>query len=260
MTDQRVRGAADYSPILVDRSDPPPAWETEAQAAVHTLLMDCAETFAHRCCAQPSGKFLRDDGRRPSLRYGRGLGADESAAFLRALDSGLATVESDGAFFVPAARACSPNLHLVGRNEDHVAVHTEVLIHVGAFAELVLDQGWKPERLVFDPFTRGAALDLWGFDAASDSNRWWEGRITFVCEAKARVSGSDSLTSLAAAFDRLALDASTAVEPGHQRKWAELVSIVSDHGPVELLLAADGARWWYDVARSGVGVRVNRRG
>lgn len=151
--------------------------EKEAQAEVHGLLMRCAVAFAQECNRRPSPKFRRDRTRSAALRFGRGLGADESAAFLRALEAGLATVAPDGGFLVPTARACSPNLHLVGRNEDHVAVHTEVLIHVGAYAELVLDGGWEPERLAFDPFTRGAALDLWGFKGPAGVN-WWTARLS----------------------------------------------------------------------------------
>jgi hypothetical protein len=211
--------------------------------------MGCAASFAERCNEVPSLRFPRDEARRAALRYGRGLGADESAAFLRALEAGLTTIAPDGAFGIPSARACSPNLHLVGRNEDHVAVHTEVLIHIGAYAELVLDRGWEPGRLAFDPFIRGAALDLWGFDEPV-SGQWWEGRITFVAEAKARVAGSDSLTGLASALERLQVDSAADVDPGHRRKWDELVNIVGDHGPIELLLAADGERWWYDVTSS----------
>ena len=64
---------------------------------------------------------------------------------------------------MPSARACSPSLHLVGRNGDHVRLHTEVLVHVAVYGELVLDQGWNPACIAFDPFIGGAHLDLWGF-------------------------------------------------------------------------------------------------
>lgn len=243
-----MRGPVDYSPLLVSDVQLKLEWATESQARVHRLLMGCAATFAETCNAAPSSKFGRDQTRRPALRYGRGLGADEATGFLRALDAGLVTLQPDGAFFVPSARACSKNLHLVGRNEDHVAVHTEVLVHVGAYAELVLDHGWRPQCIAFDPFIRGAALDLWGFAETPQSDQaWWQGRITFVAEAKARVGGSDSLTALAAAFERLEQDGSAAADRGHLRKWYELRSVVQQHGPVDLLLAADGARWWYAV-------------
>ena len=258
-----VRSGTDYSPLLVDPAAVSPTWATAAQAEVNALLVGCAAAFATTCRASPNPSFPRDVIRHAALRYGRGLGADESAAFLRALEHGLVTVDSDGHFFVPGARICSPNLHLVGRNEDHVAVHTEVLVHVGAYAELVLEGGWDPGRLAFDPFILGAALDLWGFrEPPGGEQEWWEGSITFVAEAKARTSGSDSLTGLAEAFDRLQHDPDANVHRGHRRKWDELVRIVNTHGTVELLLAADGARWWYDASPSIEGrswVQLSRR-
>ena len=257
-----MRGPADYSPLLVGDVQLDLEWATEAQARVHHLLIGCAAVFAETCNSTPNPKFSCDQIRRPALRYGRGLGTDEATTFLRALDAGLVTLEPDGAFFVPSARACSTNLHLVGRNEDHVAVHTEVLVHVGAYVELVLDHGWSPECIAFDPFIRGAALDLWGFAETPQSDRsWWEGSITFVAEAKARVGGSDSLTALAAAFERLERDGSATANPGHLRKWDELRSVVHQHGPVDLLLAADGARWWYAVepAEPGHDLRLVRK-
>ena len=237
-----------------------PSWQTAAQREVHELLSRCATEFARQCRDQPNPKFPRDVTRTALLRYGRGLGTDETAAFLRARDAGLVVVEGDGHFLVPQARACSPNLHLVGRNNDHVALHTEVLIHLGAYAELVLDRGWDPHRIVFDPFIRDAALDLWGYRSATEpGNPWWDGTITFAAEAKARVAGSDSLSTLAAAFACLELDPGAVVDRGHRRKWDELVAIVTDHGPIDLLLAADGARWWYLVDPARGTVTLNRR-
>src|SRR3954469_20686485 len=82
-----LRGPADYSALLVDPAAPPPVWATGAQATVHELLMGCAASFAERCNEVPSLRFPRDEARRAALRYGRGLGADESAAFLRALEA-----------------------------------------------------------------------------------------------------------------------------------------------------------------------------
>ena len=258
-----MRGPGDYRPLLVDLAGSSPQWATDAQAVTHQLVADCAFVFASNCNIAPAEKFPRDAGRRPTLRYGRGLAADEAAGFLRAKDAGLVTVQPDGAFYVPAARACSTNLHLVGRNEDHVTIHTEVLIHVTAFAELVLDKGWDPECIVFDPFIRGAALDLWGFDAPRRSaENWWDGRIRFVAEAKARVMGADGLSALAAAFERLQRDPTAVTAPGHRRKWRELTTIVSQHGSIEVLLVADGARWWYDATpdrRAPSGLRLVRR-
>jgi hypothetical protein len=151
----------------------------------------------------------------------------------------------------------------IASSTDHVAVHTEVLVHVGAYAELVLDYGWSQDCLAFDPFTRGAALDLWGFKKpVAPGESWWDGTITFVAEAKARVAGPDSLNGLAMAFERLQGDSNVTVHPGHRRKWEGLVTIVGHHGPVELLRVADSARWWYDVtpiARTSAAIRLERK-
>jgi hypothetical protein len=249
-----------YAKLLAGGDHPQPLWDTTDQGAVHSLLVGCAAEFAARCRAAPNPKFPKDATRRPMLRYGRGLGADEAAAFMRALRSELVIVEADGHFLVPDARACSVNLHLVGRNEDHVALHTEVLVHLGAYAELLLDHDWTPDRLVFDPFISGAALDLWGFaEPPRPAQPWWEGRIVFTAEAKARTAGADSLASLARAFDQLQSDPSAVIDPGQLRKWHELVRIVGEHGPVSLLLVADSARWWYDAIPGPDGVRLTRR-
>lgn len=224
-------------------------WSTHAQAATDELLMACAEVFAAACRSWPSQKFPRDPVRSPSLLYGRGLGIDEASGFLRAMEHGLIVVAPDGGFQVPGARACSMNLHLVGRNEDHVALHTEVLIHITSYAELVLDHGWEESCLVFDPFVRGAALDLWGFAGAADGP-WWEGEVTFASEAKARVDGRDGLRSLLASLLALSIDPATRASNNHLAKWREIVTLTRDRD-IDLLLVADGARWWYRVSRQG---------
>jgi hypothetical protein len=248
-----------YARVLVGRDIVVPDWATLEQDRLSSMIQECAAVFAEGCRRSPDRRFPQDPGRLPLVRYGRGLGVDEATGFLRALEAGLVTVEADGHFLIPRARACSRNLHLVGRNDDHVALHTEVLIHVTAYAEMVLDHGWQPERMVFDPFARGAALDLWGYQApAAEHESWWEGDITFVAEAKARVTGSDSLTGLAAALERLKADPTASVDRGHRRKWDELAKIVSDHGPVDLLLVADGARWWYRAHAVDGGAQVSR--
>jgi hypothetical protein len=45
----------------------------------------------------------------------------------------------------------------------------------------------------------------------------------------------------------------------HKRKWKELVDIVLKHGPVEMLLMADSARWWYEARPIGTSVILERR-
>lgn len=224
-------------------------WSTKAQAATDELLTACAWVFAAACRSRPSTKFPRDPVRSPLLLYGRGLGVEEAGGFVRALEHGLIVVAPDGGFQVPGARACSTNLHLLGRNEDHVALHTEVLIHITSYAELVLDHGWDESCLVFDPFVRGAALDLWGFARAADG-AWWEGEVIFASEAKARVDGRDGLRPLLTSLRALSSGTSTRASNNHLAKWREIVALTRDRD-IHLLLVADGARWWFRVSRQG---------
>ena len=243
-----------YERAMTGPGLPHVSWATAAQAETDEVLQACAAVFSAGCRECPSPKFPRDVGRLPSLLYGRGLGADESTGFLRALAENLVIVAPDGGFQVPGARACSANLHLVGRNEDHVVVHTEVLIHITAYAELVLDLGWPQDRLVFDPFVRGAALDLWGF-AGTPGDHWWEGEVIFAAEAKARVDGGDGLRSLLTSLNRQAADPQAAANSNHSAKWKELVTLTADRD-LELLLVADGARWWFIASRAGSTVNL----
>ncbi|MGP3965127.1 hypothetical protein ACTWPT_55185 [Nonomuraea sp. 3N208] len=242
---------------MAEPSGADPVWQTDEQRRLHSLLMSCAEAFAAGCRAEPDRKYLHSDlVRRPALLYGVGLGQDESRAFLRALDADLVEVGPDGWFFVPAARACSPNLHLIGRNGDHVKLHTEVLIHVGAYAELVLDHGWAPERLIFDPFFSGAALDLWGYDGPPGAGDPQAGDIVFAAEAKTRQDGVDGLTALLRSLQLLAADPThQPSHKGHLPKWRELVRLTARH-PIELLLVANEARWWFTAQAAGGAVEL----
>ena len=113
-----------YERLVTDQLDTSRRWATTPQEATDGVLRSCATVFAAQCRARPSTKFPKDASRAPRLLYGRGLGADEAAGFVRALKHDLIRVAPDGGFQVPGARACSLNLHLVGRNEDHVALHT----------------------------------------------------------------------------------------------------------------------------------------
>ena len=217
-----------------------------AIARVLHLLVDCAEVFAQRCRAHPSHPL--DGTRTGSLLCAVGIGADEASGFLRALDNDLVTLMPDGNFRIPGARACSPNLHLVGREGEGAKLHNEVLIHVAAYAELVLDHGWHPERLVFDPFFGNDALDIWGFADGPQGRQWRDGDIVLAAEAKARTDGADGLSSLVKAFQRLYLDPSASVPSGQRRKWQELLRLTRGH-PIQLLLVADGARWWFSASQ-----------
>jgi hypothetical protein len=237
-----------YDRLFCDPSSLP-ALETPATRRVLSLLLDSAERFAARCRRNPDPRFPHDADRSARLLCAVGLGNDEASGFLRAIDTGLVELHQDGNFTVPGARACSSNLHLVGRERDHVKLHNEVLIHVTAYAELVLNLHWEPGRIVFDPFFDGDALDLWGYESATAAGpSWRDGRITLAAEAKARVGGRDGLNALRRGFDRLQQDPSTPVDKGHGPKWEELVRLTAA-GSLDLLLVADGARWWFSAHR-----------
>jgi len=148
-----------YDRICLGPNSPWPESWTSVQRELNELLLGCAEVYASDLRVGPHPK---DAIRKPYLLYERGLGQDEAAAFLRARRHSLVEIKPDSNFRIPNARACSKNLHLLSRNDDHFRVNTEALIHVGAYAELILDRGWEPSMLVFDPFFSGAALDLWG--------------------------------------------------------------------------------------------------
>lgn len=217
------------------------------------VLLESAQSFAAHCRANP--RHDRDPARTGQLLCAVGLGEDETHGFLRALDQGLVVLDNKGGFQIPAARACSPNLHLVGREGDGVKLHNEVLIHVSAYAELILDHGWNPDRLVFDPFFTDDHLDLWGYAEAPRGADWRDGDVVFAAEAKSRVKGADGLQALRRTFDRLAEDPEELVPDGHRHKWNEIVRLTRDH-PIELLLVADSARWRYVASANGPSVNL----
>jgi hypothetical protein len=81
-------------------------------------------------------------------------------------------------------------------------------------------------------------------------------RESLLVEAKARVDGSDSLTSLRTSFLTAATDPAHVIANGnHRRKWDHLCRVVQN-GPVDVLLVASGARWWFRAARDGAVMRL----
>jgi hypothetical protein len=239
------------APIRVGENLPEPVWRSAAQAEVDRVMRHCAEGFSTRC--RSGGKHLADPDRTPVLLYGRGLGEDECTSFLRALHPGLVTLADDGGFFVPGARSCSPNLHLIGREGDHTKLHTEVLIHLGAYAELVLDFGWPQSAIVFDPFFSGGALDLWGYTQETG------GDVVLGVEAKARGTGPDGLDSLLRSFHKREADPSARIPHNHAAKWHEISGFTLQR-PITVLLVADGVRWWFTAERHGPSLHFTPRG
>ncbi len=208
---------------------------------VRRLLKGWGAGFANAC--RLSGTHERDPGRSGEVAIGsRGLEADECRAFLRAYESGLVTVDTDGRFWMPEAGVCSTNLHLIGRSGDAVALHTEYLIQIGAYGELVLDLGWDPADLAFE---------MGEFDTLGMA----DGRVVLAVEAKARVDGPDSLNALRKSFLALQDDPTVTVTGNHRRKWDELVKMAAA-GPVELAMVTSGARWAWEAVRAGDGLRL----
>lgn len=194
------------------------------------LLEGWAEGFAHRC------RILKespgDDERRAGLAVGkRGIQPDEAVAFLRTWRAGLVTVGPDGSFTSAAKRSGGGPYHLVGRNGDHVALHTEYLIHLGAFGELVLDEGWSLEALAFEQ----GQWDILGYDG---------GRVFLAVEAKARaeMSDNDSLEALRRSLIAATEDPQAPMPSNHRNKWDALVGFAGS-GPVDVRLVAANARW-----------------
>jgi len=238
------------SRLRIDENTDCPSDFDGAQRRLFDLLRGSAQGFATHCRTAPAHAL--DPQRRAELLCAVGIGKDEASAFMRAVDHGIVELGEAGGFSIPGARASSSNLHLVGREADHVKLHNEVLIHVGSYAELVLVHGWPERQLVFDPFMSGAALDLWGY-STPPSSKWSDGQVVFVAEAKSRVGGGDGLGNLRKALEMKQRDAAAEVSGGHERKWAEILAFAQQltDEPLVLLLVADGARWWFRVTAEG---------
>lgn len=228
-TTRRLYAVCDEHHVRVHQyyADSPSTPEVE----VEHLLGCWADGFARRCRAE--GVHMRDGTRDGTLSLGRrGLERDECVAFLRTWRAGYVDVHVDGTFTLPGLGACPPELHLIGRNEDGTALHTEYLIQIGVVAELIEDCGWAPGQLAFE---QGE------FDALGHR----DGRVQLAVEAKARADAADpdGLARLEASFRRLAEDPAYQAPPNHARKWDALRGF-TQHGPVEVLLVASGARRW----------------
>lgn len=162
----------------------------------------------------------------------RGVLHDEAASFLRALDSGFVTVDGAGFFVVPTVRAKTPagRYALLSKSGAGVSINLEYLIQVGATAELVLDHGWSPNAIDFE---RGE------FDALALGE---DGRALLVMEAKARVTGPDSVEKLLTSWMSMADDPGPDLNNNAGRKYRDLQKRL-ESGPVVVWLVAAGARW-----------------
>ncbi|MEW2570234.1 hypothetical protein [Streptomyces sp. NPDC047070] len=166
----------------------------------------------------------------------RGLGADESAGFLTALDTRLLHVDSAGFVRPQAFRQKKPGgrYALFSRNGSGVSLNLEYLIQLTAAAEFISLHKTAGHDVCFE---QGE------FDAVVET----DGVPVTVMEAKARIQGPDSLTGLLASLLAMCENPGTPASRNHQRKYAALRKITAG-APVTLMLVAEGARWTFDAA------------
>lgn len=164
----------------------------------------------------------------------RGWHNDEVAGFLAALDAGHVTVDPAGFFRMSQMRVkrAGGRYSLFTRGQP-ISVNLEYMIQVVAGVELHERYGWPAEVLDFE---RGE-YDVVGYGP--------DGRIVLAVEAKARVSGPDSLERLLRAFLKRVEDPTAPIDRNAARKYDELV-VICREGPVLLWLVAAGARWLFN--------------
>lgn len=178
--------------------------------------------------------------------FRRGLGVDEAAGFLAALDARMLHVDSAG-FVVPLAfrpKTKGGRYALFSRNGSGVSVNLEYLIQLAAAGELVSVHQFAGADICFE---QGE------FDAVAEDG---DGVPVLVMEAKARVHGPDSLTGLLASFLRLSVDGAAPAKDNHRRKFAALLDIAVHGRPVTLWLVAEGARWSFEATATDGGLRL----
>lgn len=169
----------------------------------------------------------------------RGLHPDECASFLRGLDAGQLHADSAG-FVTPNAARPKPvggRYALCCKSGPGVTVNTEYIIQLGAVGELVSWWGWRPEDLQVEM----TEFDLVGFDPTD--------RVVLAVEAKARVTGPDSLEKLFRSLLVLSKSDPPEARGNAERKYLQLLRFC-ESGPVVLWLIAAGARWAVVVNRS----------
>lgn len=195
----------------------------EAVERLRELLVGCAEGFCLRRADVVSATVTWPR---------RGLGADEAGSFLRAVEQGFAVVDEAGYVTLPSVcpKTRAGRYALLGKSGAGVSVNLEYLVQIGATAELVLDHGWSASSVDFE---RGE-FDAWAVDASD--------RVVLAMEAKARVTGPDSLEKLVAAWLRLIELPEDDRATNAGRKFTELLRLTAA-GPVLVWLVADGARW-----------------
>jgi hypothetical protein len=212
---------------------PPGAQEIhDPTNSFNILIVELAHAFA-----------LERFGHLVPLRFGqRGLHPDDTASFLRAIDSGNVEVLPNGSFLISSCRRKPGgnrySLFTANRwnNDFYISLNTENLIHFGAAAELHSAYGWPADQI---------EVEVGEFDA-----RVWDGdRVVLLMEAKARVDGADSLAPLLRSFLKFSKQPEPPEATGnHSRKYVELLK-QTEGGMVLLWLVAAGARWAFKASR-----------
>ena len=212
----------------------PVALDPGAAARLDKLLRVWAAVFAER----------REDVTTGAFRHGgRGLGDDEATSFLRGVDAGQLTVD-DAGYVVPLCvlpKKRPQRYALCCKSGDGVTVNLEYLIQLGVVAELHRDRGWPVEQL---------RVELGEFDGSIVDE---QGAPVMVMEAKCRRSvGQDTLAQLLSKW----LGFAAAGEPptrgrgrNAEHKYLDLLRITEHRPTVDVLLVADGARWWLTAER-----------
>lgn len=206
-------------------------------------LIDWSKMFAQRRLGTRDVEF----------RLGlRGLLPDEGQSFIAALRHGQIDVDDAGyvspKFCNPKAGGGRYSLFSVNiyTGDPYVSLNTEYIIQIGAAAELVRLYGWSIEEVFFE---------VGEFDAVCVA----DGRTVLAMEAKARVSGPDSLSSLLHSFIRYSSESEPpSSKNNHSRKYFELLRL-TESGPVILSLVASGARWTLTASRSGNRIEFDER-
>lgn len=213
----------DWIRAAIDAPETNPG-DPAALARLRTMLESWAEGFA---AARPDVESALITWPR------RGLHPDEAAGFLAALDRAEITVDPAGYVNLAQVRPKTPagRYALFSRSGPGVAINLEYLIQIGTACELVREWGWPADAVNFE---RGE-FDAFGHEPDSD-------RIVLAVEAKARMTGADSLAKLLRAWVLTAIARSVPAADNAGRKYAQLQALCAA-GPVLVWLVAAGRRW-----------------
>jgi hypothetical protein len=133
------------------------------------------------------------------------LSADEISGFRRALDAGIANLDSTGKCHLYGIRAIGrrptqPQPFVLAADGSIRVPWREFITQLAGVAELILDYGWASKQVALDP-------DNWEFDIAAYEGEEGEGEIVVAGEAK------KSATELIKTVDQMLKSSSSAAPP-----------------------------------------------